>query len=44
MALQSKRLQTFLANNLKMKYLMRYEKRAAEQKLRVKLKEREAKM
>lgn len=42
MALQNKRLQAVLGNNLKMKYLMRYEKRAAEQKLRVKAKEREA--
>lgn len=44
MALHSKRLQTFLSNNLKLKYLMRYEKRAAEQKLRIKMKEKEAQL
>lgn len=42
MALQSRRLRTIMQNNLKLKYLMRYEKRAAEQKIKIKMKEREA--
>lgn len=42
MALQTKRLRTIMQNNLKLKYLMRYEKRAAEQKIKIKMKEREA--
>ena len=42
MALQTKRLRTIMQNNLKLKYLMRYEKRAAEQKMKIKMKEREA--
>lgn len=44
MALHSKRLQTLLSNNLKLKYLMRYERRAAEQKLKIKIREKQAHM